>query len=152
LARDKEKVGVAQVNVVAQTGDQEWNNDSLESNVQRLWSLEGLGLIDEDSVHGEFLDGVTFTGNRYSVKLPWKEGHGKLSDNYSNSLARMKSQLRRLKKRPELLKYDSIIREQVEKRIIERVSSLEKADKVHYLPNRAVIRKDAVTTKLLYCL
>jgi hypothetical protein len=58
----------------------------------------------------------------------------------------MKSQLRRLKKEPELLKeYDSIIREQVEKGIVEQVSSLEK---VHYLPHQAVIRKDAVTTKL----
>ena len=148
-ARDIEKVGVAQVNFVAQTGNQEWNNESLESNVQRLWSLEGLGIIDEDTVHGEFLDGVTFTGSRYSVKLPWKEAHDKLSDNYRKSLARMKSQLRRLKKEPELLKeYDSIIRDQVEKGIIEQVSSLEKADKVHYLPHQAVIRKDAVTTKL----
>jgi hypothetical protein len=47
-----------------------------------------------------------------------------------------------------LKEYDSIIRDQVEKGIIEQVSSLEKADKVHYLPHQAVIRKDAVTTKL----
>jgi hypothetical protein len=63
-ARDIEKVGVAQVNFVAQTGNKERNNDSLESNVQRLWSLEGSGITDEESVHGEFLDGVTFTGSR----------------------------------------------------------------------------------------
>jgi hypothetical protein len=49
-----------------------------------------------------------------------------------------------------LKEYDSIIRDQVEKGIIiEQVSSLEKADKVHYLPHKAVIRKDAVTTKLV---
>jgi hypothetical protein len=47
-----------------------------------------------------------------------------------------------------LKEYDSIIRDQVEKGIIEQVSSLEKADKVRYLPHQAVIRKDAVTTKL----
>ncbi|CAB4039992.1 Hypothetical predicted protein [Paramuricea clavata] len=61
----------------------------------------------------------------------------------------MKNQLRRLKKEPALLtEYDSIIREQVERGIVEQVAALEKVDKVHYLPHQAVIRKDAVTTKV----
>ena len=54
-----------------------------------------------------------------------------------------------LKKEPEMLKeYDRIIKEQAEQGIIEQVTSLEKADKVHYLPHQAVIRKDTVTTKV----
>ena len=62
-----------------------------------------------------------------------------------NIQARMKGQLRRLKKEPEMLKeYDRIIKEQAEQGIIEQVTSLEKADKVHYLPHQAVIRTHCV--------
>ena len=136
---------VLQVNFAGQTSDIE----SLERNVQKLWSFEALGINEKDKVHEEFLDSINFTGNRYSVKLPWKEGHDKLPDNYANSLGRMKSQLKRLRKEPELLKeYHAIIKEQVELEIVEPVAELEKANKVHYLPHQAVIRKDAVTTKV----
>ena len=141
-----DQVTVAQVNFVGQGNDL----SSLEKNVERLWSFEGLGIVEkDDKVHEEFLDGITFTGSRYSVKLPWKEGHDRLPDNYLNSLSRMKSQLKRLKRDPELLKeYDTIIREQVEAGIVEEVAELDKVDKVHYLPHQAVVRKDAVTTKV----
>ena len=126
-----------------------WGSDSLESNIERLWSFEGLGIVEKDRAHKHFLDGISFTGNRYSVKLPWKEDHDNLPDNYMNSQARMKGQLQRLKREPELLKeYDRIIKEQAEQGIIEQVTSLEKADKVRYLPHQAIIRKDAVTTKV----
>ena len=61
----------------------------------------------------------------------------------------MKGQIRRLKKEPELLnEYHRIMKEQAEQGIIEQVTSLEKVDKVHYLPHQAVICKDAVTTKV----
>ena len=145
--REVESSGVTQVNFVGQA--MKWDSDSLESNIERLWSFEGLGIVEKDRVHGHFLDRISFTGSRYSVKLPWKEDHDSLPDNYMNSQARMKGQLRRLKKEPEMLKeYDRIIKEQAEQGIIEQVTSLEKVDKVHYLPHQAVIRKDAVTTKV----
>ena len=61
----------------------------------------------------------------------------------------MKSQLRRLKKEPELLKEcDPITTEQVEQGIIELVAALEKVGRTHYLPHQAVIHKDAVTTRI----
>ncbi|XP_028409306.1 uncharacterized protein LOC114531905 [Dendronephthya gigantea] len=144
--QDIERAEPVQVNFVAQRLSSE---DSLESNVQKLWSFEGLGISEEDKVHEEFLDEISFTGSRYSVKLPWKESHKKLPDNYANSLSRMKGQLRRLRKEPALLaEYDSIIRDQVERGIVEPVSALEKVERVHYLPHQAVIRREAVTTKL----
>ena len=62
-----DQVTVAQVNFVGQGNDL----SSLEKNVERLWSFEGLGIVEkDDKVHEEFLDGITFTGSRYSVKLP----------------------------------------------------------------------------------
>ncbi|XP_028416894.1 uncharacterized protein LOC114541114 [Dendronephthya gigantea] len=134
--QDIERAEPVQVNFVAQRLSSE---DSLESNVQKLWSFEGLGISEEDKVHEEFLDEISFTGSRYSVKLPWKESHKKLPDNYANSLSRMKGQLRRLRKEPALLaEYDSIIRDQVERGIVEPVSALEKVERVHYLPHQAV--------------
>ena len=64
-------------------------------------------------------------------------------------MSRIQSQLKRLKREPELLKeYDTIIREQVETDIVEEVAQLDKVDKAHYLPHQAVVRKDAVTTKV----
>ena len=55
----------------------------------------------------------------------------------------------RLKDNPDILKtYDAIIREQEENGIIERVVELDAADRVHYLPHHAVIRKDAKMTKV----
>ena len=139
-----DSAGVAQLNFVAQRRDIE----SLERDVQ-LWSFEALGINEKDKVHEEFLDSIRFTESRYFVKLPWKEAHDKLPDNHANSLCRMKSQLKRLRKEPNLLKeYDSIIKEQVELGIVEPVAELEKANKVNYLPHQAVIRKDAATTKV----
>ena len=125
------------------------NVDSLERNVQKLWNFEALCITEGNEVHEEFLNDTSFTGSRYSVKLPCKEGYDKLPDNYANSLGRMKGQLRRLRKEPNLLReYDSIIREQAELGIIEQVVDLERAERVHYLPHQAVIRREAVTTKL----
>ena len=64
-------------------------------------------------------------------------------------MKRLKGQMGRLKDNPDILKtYDAIIREQEENGIIERVAELDAADRVHYLPHHAVIRKDAKTTKV----
>ena len=100
-------------------------------------------------MHETFEDDIEFRNGRYSVKLPWKQGHDILPSNYANSLSCMKGQLRRLRKEPEVLdEYDSIIREQLSSGVIEKVAELEESDKIHYLPHQAVIRRDATTTKL----
>lgn len=123
--------------------------DSLEGAVNQLWDLESLGIKPSDEVHESFESDISFTDGRYSVKLPWKQGHEPLPSNYANSLSRMKSQIKRLKREPEVLtEYDSIIKDQLSSGVIESVTELERACKVHYLPHQAVIRKDAETTKL----
>ncbi|XP_046862763.1 uncharacterized protein LOC124456335 [Xenia sp. Carnegie-2017] len=95
-------------------------------NVENFWDLESLGIKD-------------------------KEGHDPLPTNYDLSLKRMKGQIRRLGKNPELLKeYDTIIKAQEELGIIERVgkdSVINSHAKIHYMPHQAVVRKDAKTTK-----
>ena len=76
-----------------------------------MWDLETLGICKENEIHEEFLDNSSFTGSRYSVKLPWKLRHAPLPTNYSLALSRLKGQLRRLKEQPEILNvYDYIIK------------------------------------------
>ena len=124
-------------------------SDSLESTVGKLWDLDSLGIKASDEVHESFENDISFIDGRYSVKLPWKQGHEPLPRNYANSLSRMKGQIKRLEREPEVLEeYDSIIKDQLRSGVIERVAELEGACKVHYLPHQAVIRKDAETTKL----
>ena len=100
-------------------------------------------------MYEDFVDSIAFNGTRYSVKLPWKEGHNSLPSNYELSLSRMKGQIRKLRKEPEVLEeYNEVIEEQLTSGVIESVTELERADKVHYIPHLAVVRKEANTTKV----
>lgn len=88
--------------------------DERESNesVQKLWDFETLGIREEEEVHEFLRDAIKFNGKRYSVSLPWKEGHQSLPCNYSISLNRLGGQLGRLKREPEILEeYDRVIKE-----------------------------------------
>jgi hypothetical protein len=58
---------------------------SLESEVRRLWDLDSIGIRVNDEVHETFENEVSFKDGKYSVKLPWKQGHEPLPSNYVNS-------------------------------------------------------------------
>ena len=121
----------------------------LNDEVQKLWDLEAIGIRSTDEVHEELLDNISFNGERYSVKLPWKVGHKPLPSNFQNSFCRLKGQLRKLKKEPHILEaYDGIIKDQLEQKVIEKVAELETTEKEHYLPHHAVVRDNAETTKI----
>ena len=61
----------------------------------------------------------------------------------------MKGQIRKLRKEPEVLEeYNEVIKEQLTSGVIESVTELERADKVHYIPHLAVVCKEASTTKV----
>ena len=121
----------------------------LDAKLQRLWDLDSLGIREQDKVHENVLDDILFSGKRYSVGLPWKVGHKPLPSNYNVSLQRLRGQGKKLEQTPNIYaQYNDIINEQVKEGIIERVSELETADKIHYLPHRAVVRENAETTKV----
>ena len=88
----------------------------------------------------------------YSVRLPWREHHDVLPDNYELSANRLSSTLTRLRKdQPLFLEYDRVIQEQAQMGIIEEVKPTlinQMKDRVHYLSHHAVVRKDALTTKV----
>jgi len=125
------------------------DKQKIEENVNRLWDLDTIGIRPENEVHAHVIDNILFTGKRYSVGLPWKAGHKALPTNYENSLMRMKSLGKKLRKDPQTLdKYNDILIEQVESGVIEQVTELEPAEKTFYLPHMAVIRAEAETTKV----
>ena len=78
------------------------------------------------------------------------DSHKPLPDNFQLSLKRLNGLLHRLKQTPDLLKqYDSIIRDQIERGIVEPVSDGSTTSHLcHYLPHHAVVRNDKTTTKL----
>ena len=54
------------------------------------------------------------------VQLPWKEQHRLLPYNFKNCVARLASQLKRLRRDPKIfIKYDSILQDQLQSGIIE---------------------------------
>ena len=126
--------------------------NNLSDQLKDFWELESIGIKpEEESVFDKFLKETKFNGERYEVKLPWKEDHRLLPDNYMLSCYRLKSLLKRLKVNANVLKeYDNVIREQLNLGIIEDVtySNPKPLGKVHYLPHRAVVRQDKSTTKL----
>ena len=100
-------------------------------------------------MHTNLVHDIAFTGDRHSVSLPWKIGHKDLPSNYDICYSRLQGLLRKLKKDPEtLVKYNEVIQDQLQTGIIEKVSQLERAEKVHYLPHHAVVREEAETTKV----
>lgn len=124
--------------------------ESLEQSVKKLWDYETAGIQHEETdVHEALKDEISFNSERYTVNLPWKEGHERLPSNYYNSLKRLKGQIRKLQQDPDtLIEYDRVIKDQLEKGIIEPVCNLEEEGKLFYLPHHPVIRREAKTTKL----
>ena len=72
-------------------------------------------------------------------------------DNYQLSLNRLDGLLRRLQQDNDILReYDSIIKTQIQQGIVEIVEQPEQTDaeRVHFLPHHAVVRRDKDTTRL----
>lgn len=124
--------------------------EGIEGEVKKFWDLESLG-IKTPSIHEEFLEKLTHRGDHYQVSLPWKATHPPLPDNYELSKRRLNSLLSRLRKEPDVLKeYDSVIRDQIDRGIVEVVDkeTRPESNRIHYIPHHAVIRRDKSTTRL----
>ena len=124
----------------------------VQDDLQKFWDLETLGIRDtETSVHDKFSNEIRFTGERYQVKLPFKDNHPMLSDNYTNASRRLATVIKKLKTQPEILEqYDQVIKEQLESGVVEEVrqDQVLEPGNVHYLPHRGVVRLDRDTTKV----
>ena len=86
---------------------------------------------------------------RYETKLPFKETHELLNDNYELCQERLLNLHKNLKQDPELMeKYDSVFKEQKALGIIKKVSESSALGETHYITHHLVIREDHSTTKL----
>ena len=80
------------------------SNDTLYEDFEKLWDLDPIGIREKDMVLEAFEKNVSFQDGKYSVHLPWKEDHKLLPDNYENSVARLSSQLKQLRRDPAVLR------------------------------------------------
>ena len=115
----------------------------LDDRLKAFWDLETLGIKkDECSVYEDFERSISFRDGRYKVHLPWKEPHPELADNYKLSQRRLDGLLKRLRQNPPVLhKYDKVIKDQLNRGIVEIVNQPEIASgqEVHYLPHHITL-------------
>ena len=122
---------------------------NLASKVEQFWDLDTVGVREDKDIYTEFIDDISYNGERYSVGLPWKIGHKQLPPNFNACFTRLKSQIRKLKNTPTLLnECNKMIEKQEDLGIIEKVTELEGAEKVYYMPSQVVVRENAETTKV----
>ena len=127
-------------------------NKKLDANLHSFWELESLGIQspNSDPVSDQFANTVKMKDGRYEVSLPWREHHDPLPSNYDLSRRQLHGLLQRLRRERMILReYDTIIRDQLQRGIIEVVDdSADATGNTHYLPHHAVVRRDKKTTKV----
>ena len=123
--------------------------------LEDFWNIETIGVIDnqttknDEMVKNHFKENLTFVDGRYQVKWPWKDENPDLLKNRELAVGRLRSNVSRMKNKPELLQqYDSIIQDQLAKGIIEKVENTNTDSIKHYLPHHAVINPHKPTTKI----
>ena len=126
------------------------NDENVLNKLHKFWDLDSIGIKEnESSVYEKFEEEIEFIDNRYVVKLPVKENHPPLPDNYLLSKKRLEHLKSKLEKDESLLKrYDDVIQEQLKMGIIEEINTPGVPNNVTYLPHRAVIKENRATTKL----
>ena len=79
-----------------------YSKQDLDRKTHKLSDLDSLGIRVEEEVHEGVIDNMLFTGERYSVGLPWKVGHAPLPTYFYNSLSRLKTQLKKLRRNQDI--------------------------------------------------
>ncbi|RUS68645.1 hypothetical protein EGW08_023593 [Elysia chlorotica] len=85
-----------------------------EADIRMMWNLDSIGIGPEESEEDKMLDNfnkeIKWNGERYTVKLPWKDDSYKktLMNNKSHALSRLNSLSKRLNKNPDMkARYDA---------------------------------------------
>ena len=122
----------------------------LRKELGKFWEIESVR-EKESSVINEFEEHIYHDGSRYVTKLPFKPDHDPMPDNFRVSQKRLKSTVKKVKSTRIYDDYHQVFKEYEKEGIIERVPSNElykESGTVHYLPHRAVVREDKLTTKI----
>ncbi|XP_052788666.1 uncharacterized protein LOC128223425 [Mya arenaria] len=122
--------------------------------LEDFWKIESIGINDcptlssDEKAMSAFKNTLQFSDGRYQVKWPWKDESQDIPVNRQLAMGRLRSTIARMKDKPELMiKYDSVIQDQLTKGIIEKVNA-RTGKMIHYLPHHAVITPLKTTTKL----
>ena len=114
----------------------------------RLWSLDDVRDDEppERDLLQEFKDSVTFEGDRYVVKIPWKDDGSVsvLADNRKAAESRLNSLTRRLDRDPVLKgRYDAVLQDMESTGVTVEVPADELVSEhpTFYLPHRPVLKK-----------
>ena len=92
---------------------------------------------------------VQFKEERYEVRLPWKNEDHDLPSNYNVAKRRFDQLVKKFQSNVPLYeKYSDVIKEYVSQGIVERVQNVVTDNPTYYLPHRAVINEERLTTKL----
>ena len=123
---------------------------NLNNNINRFWNLDEIGIKEKEvSVYDKFRNDIKIKNERYSVRLPIKEYHPILPDHYTLCLKRLQALRHKLAQDEILLrKYDEIIKDQLNKGMIEEVTTEGLVGSTTYLPHRPVIDEERSSTKI----
>ncbi|XP_060577899.1 uncharacterized protein LOC132735020 [Ruditapes philippinarum] len=128
---------------------------STKVDIENFWKLDSIGIRDEivncddSNAMSQFIENLSYKDGRYHVSWPWKDENPEIPENRQLAVGRLKSVVRKLENHPDLLqKYSSVLKEQLENGIIEKVTQNKRDGLCHYLPHHAVVKPDHSTTKL----
>jgi len=124
--------------------------DDLKDELRRFWELENINESESDVVNS-FQRDISFNGDRYVVKLPFKPDHDLIPDNFVVCSKRLKSLKKKLEKTEMIADYEKIFKEYERDKIIEKVPDdeiVKGVGEVHYLPHRPVVKEHRLTTKI----
>ncbi|GFU15780.1 integrase catalytic domain-containing protein [Nephila pilipes] len=133
--------------------------EDISKQLEAFWQLENLGIepvnenlnCKDNKILQEFEENIQFRDGRYVVKLPWKDNlKQSLDNNYEIAHERFSKLYHKFKSDQSLYtEYKNVVDSYVEQNIVERVpNSNVVGDAEFYLPHRAVIRHDRVSSKL----
>lgn len=129
--------------------------DEITDAIQKFWELENTGITETknrmhrvEHLFTSFEKTIERDGERYKVRLPWKETVN-MEDNKQVAIRRLMQVSRRLQKDSALKeKYNSAMKEYFTSGVAELATSDESEHATYYMPHQAVIREDRLTTKV----
>ncbi|CAJ0603019.1 unnamed protein product [Cylicocyclus nassatus] len=133
------------------------NHNKLCELVSRFWKLESVGILDnpdqrdDDECLKLFHNTIYYDSDekRYVVTLPFKVDPVKVPDNYTLAYSRLRNQLKQLQQNPSYLERDhAVIKDQLQRGIIERVPAEDVHKPCHYLSHHGVLKRNDKDLKI----
>ena len=121
--------------------------------VESFWSLETVGIsTEEDEVHPQVASlqaSLVKSDGRYELPLPWKPGKREQLRNNENMVKKRQLSMSKRVSPDVKRQVDDIFRGYEETGVIEEVIDVETPrNPVYYMPHRAVLKPEAVSTKV----